>query len=77
MDIKLGSEGVIINPFYRRSAVLKALLDRFIDREEHGSVLRPDRPMEPVMPGKAGAVEDGPEEGEDDEEEGFPRTNDA
>ena len=77
MDIKLGHEGAIINPFYRRSAVLKALLGKFIDSEERRGVLRPDRPMGPVITGKAGAVEEGPKEGVDDDGKGTPRTNGA
>ena len=77
MDTRTGSEGIMFNPIFRRSAVLRALLEKFLEYGEGGGFARPGRPVGADVPAKAGAAEDNPEEGEHDGEKGFPRTIDA
>jgi hypothetical protein len=67
----------MFNPLFRRSAVLRALLEKFLEYGENGGFPRPGRPVGAAAPGKAGALEDNPEEGGYDGEKGFPRTIDA
>ena len=77
MDTKPGNEGLMFNPPLRRSAVLRALLEKFLENGDGGGKLRPDRPAGEATHGKAGAPHNSHEEGERDGKRGFPRTNGA
>lgn len=74
MELAGGNRDVIINPRYRRSAVLRALHATLAGRGAGGEVIRLERGGLAFEPAGAGDGDEGPEGGEEDDDAGYTRT---